>query len=191
MAAFAALFLLVELVASQRGAVGDKLQPAAPVAQPVLLGLMTLLGAASVAGLPPLPGFLGKLMVLQSSAATPAHACVWTVVLGCGVLTLIGLARAGVILFWQVLPTDGQNAGSGSSWRLTSATLGLLGLSLVLAVAASPMKRYTDAAAAQLSDPTVYAKAVLSQVEAFSSTSTRPYRGGEGEIKLPKTGDAP
>ena len=187
----AALFLLVELVASQRGAVGDKLQPAAPVAQPVLLGLMTLLGAASVAGLPPLPGFLGKLMVLQSSAATPAHAWVWTVVLGCGVLTLIGLARAGVILFWQVLPTGGQNAGSGSSWRLTSATLGLLGLSLVLAVAASPMKRYTDAAAAQLSDPTVYAKAVLSQVEAFSSTSTRPYRGGEGEIKLPKTGDAP
>ena len=72
--AAAALFLLVELVATQRGEAGDRLQPAAPVAQPVLLGIMTLLGAASVAGLPPLPGFLGKLMILESSAMTPAHA---------------------------------------------------------------------------------------------------------------------
>ena len=187
----AALFLLVELVASQRGPVGDKLQPAAPVAQPVLLGLMTLLGAASFAGLPPLPGFLGKLMVLQSAASTPAHVWVWAVVLSCGVLTLIGLARAGVILFWQVLPTDGQHATSGSSWRLTSATMGLLVLSLILAAAASPMKRYTDAAAAQLSDPGVYAKAVLGQIGHPSSVSTKPYRGGEGEIKLPTTGDTP
>jgi len=187
----AALFLLVELVASQRGTVGDKLQPAPPVAQPVLLGLMTLLGAASVAGLPPLPGFLGKLMVLQSAAATPAHAVVWAVVLTGGFLTLVGLARAGAILFWQVLPTDGQPVASGSSWRLTSATLGLLGLSLVLAVAASPLKRYTDAAAAQLSDPAVYARAVLGQIGTISSVSTRPYRGGEGEVKLPIKGDAP
>ena len=187
----AALFLLVELVASQRGTVGDKLQPAAPVAQPILLGLMTLLGSASVAGLPPLPGFLGKLMVLQSAAATPAHAVVWGVVLTGGFLTLIGLARAGAILFWTVLPSDGHPVASGSSWRLTSATLGLLGLSLVLALAASPMKRYTDAAAAELSDPTVYAKAVLGQVEAFSSVSTRPYRGGQGEVELPVKGATP
>jgi multicomponent K+:H+ antiporter subunit D len=187
----AALFLLVELVASQRGAAGDRLQPAAPVAQPVLLGLMMLLGAASVAGLPPLPGFLGKLMVLQSSAATPAHIWVWAVVLIGGFLTLIGLARAGAILFWQVLPTQKQPVASGSSWRLTSATLGLLGLSLVLAVAASPLKRYTDAAAAQLSDPAVYAKAVLGQVGELTSVSTRPYRGGEGDVKLPTKGEAP
>lgn len=187
----AALFLLVELVASQRGTVGDRLQPAAPVAQPVLLGLMTLLGAASVAGLPPLPGFLGKLMVLQSAAATPAHTWVWAVVLTGGFFTLIGLARAGAILFWQVLPTDGNSVAAGSSWRLTSATLGLLGLSLVLAVAASPLKRYTDAAAAQLSDPAVYGKAVLGQTGSPASVSTRPYRGGEGEVKLPIKGDAP
>ncbi len=187
----AALFLLVELVASQRGTVGDRLQPAAPVAQPVLLGLMTLLGAASVAGLPPLPGFLGKLMVLQSAAATPAHVWVWAVVLMGGFLTLIGLARAGAILFWQALPADEQPVASGSSWRLTSATLGLLGLSLVLAVAASPLKRYTDAAAAQLSDPAVYAKAVLGQVGELTSVSTRPYRGGEGDVKLPNKGEAP
>lgn len=187
----AALFLLVELVASQRGQVGDRLQPAAPVAQPVMLGLMTLLGAASVAGLPPLPGFLGKVMILQSAALTPAHTWVWVVVLLAGFLTLVGLARAGSILFWNVLPTDGQQTGAGGSWQLTSATLGLLALSLLLAVAASPLKRYTDAAAVQLADRALYADAVLGPVGGAAAQTTRPYRGGEGEVKLPDTGDKP
>lgn len=187
----AALFLLVELVASQRGAAGDRLQPAAPVAQPVLLGLMTLLGSASVAGLPPLPGFLGKLMILESSALTPAHGWVWSVVLVTSVLTLVGLARAGSILFWNVLPPDGQPAQPGTSSRLTLATLGLLSLSLVLAVAASPLKRYTDATAAQLADRAAYAEAVLGPVGGAAAQTTRPYRAGEGEVILPAKGDTP
>lgn len=188
----AALFLLVELVASQRGDVEDRLQPARPVAQPMLLGLMTLLGAASAAGLPPLPGFLGKLMVLESAALTPAHTWVWSVVLLVSFFTLIGLARAGSILFWSVLPAADQPAGqSGSSPRLLLATLGLLALSLVLAVAASPLKRYTDAAAAQLADRAGYAQAVLGPVGGAAATTTRPYRGGEGEVVLPAQGATP
>lgn len=187
----AALFLLVELVASQRGDIGDRLQPSTPVAQPVMLGLMTLLGAASVAGLPPLPGFLGKLMVLESAAATPAQGWVWAVVLSAGFVTLIGLARAGTILFWNVLPGNGGPRSSGASWRLTSATLGLLGLSLVLAAAASPLKRYTDAAASQLADHAGYARAVLESVGGAAAQTTRPYRGGVGDVKLPTQGDKP
>ncbi|MDQ3060837.1 MAG: monovalent cation/H+ antiporter subunit D [Pseudomonadota bacterium] len=188
----AALFLLVELVASQRGDAEDRLQPAAPVAQPVLLGLMTLLGAASVAGLPPLPGFLGKLMILQSATGTPAQAWVWSVVLIAGFLTLIGLARAGAILFWSVLPPEQQaTRAGGSSRRMLSATLGLLSLSLVLAAAASPLKRYTDAAAAQLADRNAYADAVLGPLGGPKAETTRPYRGGEGEVVLPEPKDQP
>jgi multicomponent K+:H+ antiporter subunit D len=183
-----ALFLLVELIAAQRGDVGDRLQPAAPMAQPVLLGLMLLLGAASVAGLPPLPGFLGKVMILQSASASPAQVWIWTVVLMAGFLTLIGLARAGSILFWNVLSSDASQVPAGHSWRLTSATLGLMALSLLLAVAASPMKRYTDATARQLTDRASYAEAVLG---AMAGATTRPYRGGEGEVKLPIQGAQP
>jgi multicomponent K+:H+ antiporter subunit D len=187
----AALFLLVELVASQRGDAEDRLQPAAPVAQPVLLGLMTLLGAASVAGLPPLPGFLGKLMILQSTSGDPAQAWIWPVVLGSGFLTLIGLARAGSILFWNVLPATHDPAGSGASQRMMSATLGLLGLSLALAVAASPLKRYTDAASLQLADRAAYARAVLGPLKDGAADTTRPYRGGKGEVILPGQGPKP
>jgi multicomponent K+:H+ antiporter subunit D len=193
----AGLFLLVELVAAQRGEAQDRLIPTSAVGQPVLLGLMTLLGAASVAGLPPLPGFLGKLMILQSAAFTPAHTVVWSVVLISGFLTLLGLARAGSILFWNVLPEETQGASSGSSWRLLSATLGLMALSLVLAVAASPLKRYTDATAQQLGDRSAYAQAVLGRslptadAAQPDSNSTRPYRGGTSEIRLPAPKAAP
>jgi multicomponent K+:H+ antiporter subunit D len=107
------------------------------------------------------------------------------VVLAVSFLTLIGLARAGSILFWSVLPAGNQSGRSGTSSRLVLATLSLLALSLLLAVAASPLKRYTDAAAAQLADRAAYAGAVLGPVGGATATTTRPYRGGEGEVRLP------
>ena len=130
-------------------------------------------------------------MILDSSAATPAQAWVWTVVLLAGFLTLICVARAGSILFWSVLPEKFAQTSSGTSRRLMSATLGLLAMSLVLAVAASPFKRYTDAAAAQLADQSAYRKAVLGAGAGDGGplATTRPYRGGKGEVKLP--GDKP
>src|SRR5690606_18275691 len=70
----AGLFLLVELIGAQRGDAQDRLRPATAVREPVLLGLLMIFGAASAAGLPPLPGFLGKLMMLGGSAGLAAQA---------------------------------------------------------------------------------------------------------------------
>ncbi len=188
----AALFLLVELIASQRGESKDTLLPASAVAQPITLGLMTLLACASVAGLPPLPGFLGKLMILQSASSSAAQIWVWSVILGASFLTLIGLARAGSTLFWNVLPEPSSPAAAPLSGQLfafntrtLASTLALLALGLLLAVGASPMKRYTDAAASQLADRAAYANAVLGPFGGAAAETTRPYRGGEGEVILP------
>ncbi len=193
--AVAALFLLVELIATQRGDAKDKLISAFPVAQPITLGLMTLLAAASVAGLPPLPGFLGKLMILQSASSSSAHIWLWSVVLGASFLTLIGLARAGSTLFWNILPKPPSPAAASMAantfafnTRTLASTLALLALGLMLAVGASPMKRYTDAAAAQLADRDAYAKAVLGPLGGTAAETTRPYHGGEGEVILPNAG---
>ena len=172
----AGLFLLVELMASQRGEARDKLQPAVALREPLLLGLMMIFGAASAAGLPPLPGFLGKLMVLESSSGLPAQAWVWTVVLVVGFFSIVGLARAGVVVFWHVQPTqDGPSAG-GSSLKLLSAVWAIMLMTVAMAVLASPIKRYTDAAAAQLADPAQYVRAVLGAERATVPT-TRPYDG--------------
>lgn len=184
----AGLFLLVELMAAQRGQALDKLRPAVAVREPVLLGLMLLFGAASAAGLPPLPGFLGKLMILESSAGLPAQAWVWTVVLCVGFFTIVGLARAGVILFWHVQPDpDEAQSNSGSSAKLLSAVWALMALTLAMAVLASPIKRYADDTAAQLADTAAYAKAVLGLAPGEMSRSLRPYDGARSSRPAPAT----
>jgi len=170
----AALFLMVELVAAQRGEAADRLVPGSPMAQPALLGLMLLLAAASVAGIPPLPGFVGKLMLLQAAAAQPQAVWFWAVVLGSGLVSLVALARAGSELFWHVQPALPACPAGGSA-RLLGATLALLGLSLALSVWADPLQRYTQAAALQLQDRAAYAEAVL--LNGTATRSTRPYTG--------------
>jgi multicomponent K+:H+ antiporter subunit D len=174
----AGLFLLVELMAAQRGEALDKLRPAVAVREPILLGLMMIFGAASAAGLPPLPGFLGKLMILQSASGLAAQAWVWTVVLGVGFLSLVGLARAGVIVFWHVQPDDhAASSVSGSSLKLLSSAWAFMLMTVLLAVMASPVKRYTMAAAEQLADKAAYAQAVLGEQGGAAARTTRPYDG--------------
>lgn len=186
----AGLFLLAELVAAQRGDVGDRLEPATPVAQPVLLGLLLLLASASAAGLPPLPGFLGKLMILEASSGQVAQAWVWAVVLTVGFFTLIGLARAGSVLFWHVQPRGDGGGPSGASPRLVGATLALLGAGVAMAVWASPVARYARDAAAQLADRAAYAEAVLGlgAIEGqggAGEATVRPYRGRPASAVAP------
>jgi multicomponent K+:H+ antiporter subunit D len=171
----AGLFLLAELVASQRGAMADRLAPCSPVRQPALLGMLLLLAAASNAGLPPLPGFVGKLMLLQAASGHAWAVAVWAVVLVVGFLTLVGLARAGSILFWAVRP-DMTPGTSGASPRLLAATMALLGMSVLLSVCAAPIQRYTAAAALQLADRDAYARAVLPELGGPAANSVRPYR---------------
>jgi len=172
----AGLFLLAELVASQRGDAADRLVPASPVAQPTLLGVLMLLAAASAAGLPPLPGFIGKLMLLEASTAHTWQLAVWSTVLGVGFLTLIGLARAGSIMFWHVRADMPGSANAGGSPKLIGATLLLLAATVAMSVFAAPIQRYTDAAALQLEDREAYARVVLGARGAATET-TRPYTG--------------
>jgi multicomponent K+:H+ antiporter subunit D len=181
----AGLFLLAELVAAQRGDAADRLEPASPVAQPTLLGLMLLLAAASAAGLPPLPGFIGKLMLLEASSHHAWQAVVWTVVLMVGFFTLIGLARAGSILFWHV--DDSRPSGaSGASASLVGATLWLLGASVLMSALAGPVQRYTAQAARQLTDREAYARAVLGAA-GLATETTRPYRFDAPASSKPNT----
>jgi multicomponent K+:H+ antiporter subunit D len=171
----AGLFLLSELVAAQRGAAADRLEPATAVAQPVLLGLMMLLAAASAAGLPPLPGFIGKLMILEAAQSHPWQATVWAVVLGVGFLTLVGLARAGSILFWHTRDEADAASPSGASPKLLTATLGLLAITVAMSIFAEPLNHYAQATAAQLVQREAYARAVLGQ--GLDARTTRPYDG--------------
>jgi multicomponent K+:H+ antiporter subunit D len=158
----AALFLLVELVAEQRGEAADTLEPGRPVAQPVLLGTLFLVAGMTVVGMPPFAGFLGKLMILQAARETAAGVWIWIALLGTGLAALVGVARAGSAVFWRVLPEPPATGIARPAAVAPAVVLAAGGVLMV--VFAAPLKTFSDAAAAQILDRGAYIEAVLPAV---------------------------
>jgi multicomponent K+:H+ antiporter subunit D len=112
--------------------------------------------AVASAGLPPLSGFVGKLLVLE--AARGQMAVVWTVILLSSLVMVMGFARAGSALFWKPV---GEVAPTPRA-PLLPVVLLVAGLA-ALTVLAGPAMRYMEATAADLHDPAAYVAAVLAR----------------------------
>ena len=121
---------------------------------PRLLGGAFFIGAIAVAGLPPLSGFFGKVMLLQSVAPGSQALALWSVVLGSGLVALVALSRAGSTLFWRTGHTVLGSAELDHG-RLFACIL-LLSAGPLLVFAAKPLLAYVQATAAQLHDLDLY-----------------------------------
>ncbi len=154
-----ALFLLADLIARQRGLLTDTVVSGPPLLQSALLGSLFFIGAASVAGIPPLSGFIGKLMLLQSTGTGAEAGWLWSVVLISGLVSIIALSRTGSTLFWR---TSGAADGSPPPDRISLwITVALLALGPLLVIFGQTVMNYTDALAQQLSEPAAYIDAVM------------------------------
>ncbi|HKL78016.1 MAG TPA: proton-conducting transporter membrane subunit, partial [Gammaproteobacteria bacterium] len=157
----AGLFLLVGIIDRQRAPLGDQLEAGAPLAQPLVLGLLFVVAAIGVVGLPPFSGFLGKVLILQAFMDGPAMAGVYTAILLGGLGSLIALARAGTTLFWKQgfdpCPVRAAHA------RTLVPAAGLVLTTALLAVAAGPMAQWMERAAGEVRTPAAYMGAVLDQ----------------------------
>jgi multicomponent K+:H+ antiporter subunit D len=184
------LFLLADLVVAGRAqggrlVIGDR-PPSAAVLAPLFL-----LGALAIAGLPPLSGFLGKVLILDAvkdaaplndSAAWP---WVWGAVLGSSMLVLLGLSRAGVLLLWRgrgsertrptVVTQSSSAVGSAGGLERGAlvATIGLLSASPLLMLFAGPLTAFTLATARQTLDNSDYVAAVATLVPTSQAVSAR------------------
>jgi multicomponent K+:H+ antiporter subunit D len=155
----AALFMLTENVACTRGVYGDQLRagPMLPAAN--LLGGLFLVLALAVAGVPPLSGFIGKVLIIKASFDTPALAWIMAIVLSTSLLTLMALARAGSTMFFKTETNAGAATLPDAANLVPVAAVAAI--SLLYVVFASPIYSYTAAAAAQLLNPADYIEAVL------------------------------
>jgi len=149
----AALFLIADMLSQQRGKATDYFVIARKIKQQGLLGIMFIIAAMAVAGLPPFSGFLGKLVILQAATGNDERIWVWSVILVSSLATIIALSRAGTTLFWRAAPgQDNSNDELNvSKWQLSGALL-LLVASPVLALFGASVIEYTNSAAAQLHD---------------------------------------
>ena len=154
----AALFLVAHAIAEQRGQRADRFGSGPPVSQPALLGLLFLMGGVGAAGLPPLSGFIGKVLMLQASGHAPFAAWFWVSVLGSGLLATFAFARAGGSLFWK---THGVAIGSPMHAGDRAALAMLTAAGLFWLVGAGNATQYTAATAQQLAQPRLYSDAVL------------------------------
>lgn len=199
----AGLFLLAELVAGQRGEATDAFVPGDPVEQPALLGSLFFLAALAIAGLPPLSGFVGKVLVLRSALPGPETGAVFVVILVTGLLTLLALARAGSTLFWKpAVGGEGRGANRGegggandvdpaavgpfatgmerASASVVAPVVALLGLSALLVGAAGPVHDFARGTTAQLLDTESYVEAVLDPTGARVDPDSDP--GGTHDV---------
>ncbi|TXH97445.1 MAG: monovalent cation/H+ antiporter subunit D [Pseudomonas sp.] len=149
-----ALFLLADLIARQRGNKGGSLIPGAALEHPVLLGGLFFFAAVSVVGLPPLSGFLGKLLLLQAVPPGGLALAFWSILLLSGLAALVAFSRAGSTLFWRV-GTSSLDSAELDGGRLVACLI-LLACSLLLVSVAAPVLDYVTAAAAQLHDLAPY-----------------------------------
>ncbi|WP_372985864.1 monovalent cation/H+ antiporter subunit D [Marinobacter sp.] len=149
------LFLVAELVASQRGSALDKIVTAPRMRNRTMISVLFLVGAVAAAGLPPLSGFFAKVLILNSVTSGPEMAWLWSVLIIGSFFTIIAYSRAGSIVFWRTV--DGHiEEPKPLKGNLRAATGALVGLSLVIVAFAGPINEYTDATAAQLHNRSAY-----------------------------------
>lgn len=158
----AALFLVVDLVRGSRRTLD--LTPQPPIAGATLTAGLYFAGAIAMAGLPPLSGFLGKLLVLDAAFGTDLMIWIWAIVLGSSLVSIVGFARAGSILFWKahsVAPEDDAEKAAAPNTMSYVAAGGLITLLAAHTVFAGQVHGYTTTIAAQLFAPEPYISTVV------------------------------
>jgi multicomponent K+:H+ antiporter subunit D len=158
------LFLLTDHLARARGTIGDTIDNGPPLPRALLLGFAFLILAVGASGMPPLSGFLGKLMVMQALRDAPMGAWLWASLLVSGLVVALVLARAASAFFWESSPDDPPAATTGPTLPgpyAVAALVLLAAASPVLALAAAPVAAYARATADQLHARTPYVGAVL------------------------------
>lgn len=156
----AALFILADLISIQRGNLS--METAYRVTQPVLIGTLFFFAAIALTGLPPLSGFLAKLMILRAALDTDWVGWVWGIVLATSLLGIVALSRAGSSLLWKT--GNRMSVGERTSALVVVPVVALLMASPVLMLLGGAMIRFSAAAAQQLSQPRGYIESVLPHV---------------------------
>ncbi len=196
--AAAALFLIVDIIERRRGGHGARIEAAPSIAgSPMIAGLF-FVAAIAITGLPPLSGFIGKLLLLDAALGAPRMAWVWTVVLAASLVSIVGFARAGSTVFWKALQVDAPDTPDTQVddpapadhvgpheplpvWPV-AAILVLVALLVAQTVFAGPMTGYMRAMTAQLFTPEPYISAVLS---AEGKAISEHHGGGEEDASGP------
>ena len=158
----AILFLISDLVRTGRGNTELTTQP--PMIGTFMIAAMFFAGAIAMSGLPPLSGFLGKILILDAAYGADLVIWIWVIVLASSLVSVVGFARAGSKLFWKahgpqsLAPAEDRQNPSALAY---TAVGGLFALLVLHTVFAGQVHSYTTALSAELFAPEAYISVVL------------------------------
>lgn len=161
--AAAALFLFADLYLSRRDDDG-RLILAAPLSQNGLFAAAFFAAGIAMVGMPPLSGFLGKLLILEALSYGPHITLTFSAILIGSLVMILGFVRAGSILFWKsvtVAPDTDAEAAPPLTLSQGAGMGALVALLVALTLFAGPIYDAGAAAADQLFFPQGYIEAVL------------------------------
>ncbi len=128
-----------------------------------LLGWLLFATAFAVAGVPPLSGFLGKLLILEGGLRAGEYVLVGIALLS-SLLLLYSIIRWFMEGFWKPRP---EGAPAGGETRVVRSLLMpcvlLLAISAALGLGAEGLAGFVDQAAHTMAEPSVYISAVLGE----------------------------
>lgn len=158
----AVLFLVADVTMRRRGQYADAIVASPRFAGQDGAGLLYLAATIAAVGLPPLAGFVGKLLILDASFGGPGWQATWATILATTLIGVVGFARSGSTLFWKAAAPGADAIAGGVRSRadfvVPVVLLALLGL---LTVAAGWATTQTRAAATQVMAPARYVAAIL------------------------------
>lgn len=160
------LFLIGGIVAQLRGTFELKELGGMYTSHP-FLGVLFLVPALSLAGMPPLSGFFAKLSLLKAGFQAEQLAIV-TIALLVGFLTLYSMTKIWANVFWgRPTPSKPVTPNAPNAWTIAPVVL-LAGLTVGIGLAAGPLFAVSLRAAEQLIQREDYIRAVLSHTHDFA-----------------------
>jgi multicomponent K+:H+ antiporter subunit D len=164
--ATAALFLVADLVTERRPIAKGQIIPSPSFPKSGLIASLFFISAIALAGMPPLSGFVGKLLVMDAARGSALVWWIWAVILVTSLIAVVGFARAGSTLFWKLEQghiggSSGPAAARRSEGIAFTATFGIIGGLILLTVLADPVADFLTETASQLYAPAGYVGAVL------------------------------
>ena len=161
-----ALFLTTGLVEESAGSTALN-RVGGMIRRNPLAAWMFLLAALSLAGIPPLSGFVGKLAIVSAGFGAQEYAIVGVSLL-VSLFTLFSMAKIWNGVFWGTaedptirLARAAPEDRLGAPVLMNVATVGLVLLTLAIAAGAGPLYQLCERAAEGLLDPSAYVAAVF------------------------------
>jgi multicomponent Na+:H+ antiporter subunit D len=124
------------------------------------LAILFLIPALSLAGIPPLSGFWAKFALIRASLDAGAVTLA-VIALATGMLTIFSMAKIWAGAFWKDVPENPPVFRFHAS--SIAPIVAMAAVTVVLGLWAQPLFDRAQTAAAQLTDPAAYIRAVLGE----------------------------